>query len=298
MRPEDRPTMARTCLLLTLVATAGCTVLNPLFSGPDAAGDADADSDADADADGDTDSDSDADSDSDTDGDADSDADVETDADEDGPVAGFVQLIGIAKCDGTSATVTVPEGVTVEVGHTVVLRIGLRGLTGGTSTAADSRGNEFPEIVNAFWPDNGGVLVSVLSAPVALALSPGDTIMVTHPEAAGSVVVAEEFEGIAGGSEGAQATGNDASPGTSTFVGAVPVLLYAATANFNEREYTADPSWTHLGPVLGDCGGRPSHVQVHGDFRLVTEFPGMVGHAGTFDASEKWAEVVVVFGLE
>ncbi len=132
----------------------------------------------------------------------------------------LVQTIGkITRSMSGNATTVVPVASPVAVGHRVIITANV-GTFSGLVTCTDSRGNVYA--VDGRSANNALV---VCSAPVGVALGPGDTITVKYPAFSGaSVVIANEFAGVTG------VDGKTTGSSTSTRTVSVPALTTSGKA--------------------------------------------------------------------
>ena len=204
----------------------------------------------------------------------------------------YVKNIGQASCGSTSNAVTVPAGG-VAAGHTVIVRLGLRGGTSGAVSATDSRGNTYTVDSDSVGSHTRTV---ILSAHVSTALTSGDTITVSHPSATAGVV-ASEFSGIASSSRvdsSGSGNGNSNAPSATLTTTTANDLLYGGFASQNMRNATEASGWTTDTHQMADCGGSSSQATNHGAYRTAST-TGSYTYNPTITHSERWTAAVVAY---
>jgi hypothetical protein len=174
------------------------------------------------------------------------------------------------------------------------VRLGLRGGTSGTVSATDSRGNTYTVDRDSVGSNTRTV---ILSAHVSTALTSGNTITVSHPNAVAGAA-ASEFSGIASSSRvdsSASGTANSNSPSASVTTTAANDLLYGAFANQNNRSATEAAGWTTDRHQMPDCGsGSGNKATVHGAYRSAST-TGAYTYNPTLTHSEHWTTAVVAY---
>lgn len=180
--------------------------------------------------------------------------------------ATHVDFVGEATAtgSGTSLSVTV-VGDGVQAGHTLIVSC-MADYTSSGPTCSDARGNTFAR--NKTIPSAALTMrMAVFTAPIAVALEPGDTITVAWPGAvAGRVVTVNSFAGVATPVV-VDATNNNAQTGvapstTLTTTSAAPdALLFALVAMEGPVEDDYEPDAGHQWAPLqrtGTTGGSPA----------------------------------------
>lgn len=202
-------------------------------------------------------------------------------------------FVGSATCGTSSSTVGVDA--TIEAGSTVVVRFALRDLRGGAGySGTDSAGNAYT--VDAVANDGSRSEVAVLSAHVATALAPGDTIVITHPEGRASVVAVDAFSGIASTNRVAAVgagSGNDQTPTIAVSVTEVPALVVGHIA-VRDLVAVLEPAtgWTPLVSQPTTCDRDLTHRSAWQQWSS----PGTTTYAPTFvDKANRWSGVIVAY---
>ena len=190
----------------------------------------------------------------------------------------------------TSVSLTV-GGSGVPAGNSVILSFGM-GDAAGAISASDSKGNVYTldrDIANP-----GDVRGAILSSHDIKALSPGDTITVTHPESSARGFAAFAFSGI---DPANPRDGTGAGQGTST----TPTSSGAAAGQANElvfgsitagtSAFTRGSGFTSL-PQIGGGGG-----SINSEYKIVSS-PGTYVANGTLGSSEDWSALAANYRLD
>ena len=190
----------------------------------------------------------------------------------------------------TSVSVTV-GGSGVPAGNSVILSFGMEEAAGAIS-ASDSKGNVYSldrEISNL-----GDVRGAILSAHDIEALSPGDTITVTHPDANARGFGAFAFSGIDPATPRDGTGAGQGSSWTPTSSGAAAgqaneLVFGSITAGTNS--FTRGPGFTSLPQVGGPDGS------INSEYRIVSA-PGSYVANGTLGTSTEWTALAANYRLD
>jgi Tfp pilus assembly protein PilV len=204
----------------------------------------------------------------------------------------FVKNVGQASCGTTSMTITVPAGG-VTAGNTLIVRLMLRGNSAGAVGASDSRGNAYTADKDVMNVDQR---IVVFSAAVETALSGGDTITVTHPDANSKGVAADEFSGVAAAGRvdaTGSATGNSTTPAVSVTTANADDLAIGAVSIANLQTGTQPAAWTGLTSQVLSCGN-PSSAKSSsfGAYRIAST-GGTYTYNPTMSNGGRWAAAAV-----
>jgi hypothetical protein len=191
-----------------------------------------------------------------------------------------MSLVGTASCAASTTdvvTVTAP----IPVGNTLIVRMTTRDGDVTNPTAADSRGNTYQRDA---YVDANKIDYAIFSAAVTTALSPGDTITVTHAgDTRGTFVRVDEFAGIRATNR-VYATNTDKGNAKSVSVSVqVPDRygLVIAGVGIKDSPVVVTPTgWTILNNESSSCDR--NHTSLAG--YQITSATGTV----TFDPS--WAQ--------
>src|SRR5438552_15036733 len=216
----------------------------------------------------------------------------------------FVRNVGVDgnTVAGTSISVTLAGGVSVAVGHTLIVTFVMDPSAGAVS-CADSKGNSYTvdaDVTNG--SGTSGVRTVVCSATVATALGTNNTITVTHPLATSKALSVNEFSGVRAAAldQTAGATGNSTTPASgATALTAQPneLLIGAIGVETKKTEsFTAGAGYSALtssssGPALGNA---TDNVTIDPEYRIVAA-TGSYTADGTLGRQRLWAAAIATY---
>jgi hypothetical protein len=199
-------------------------------------------------------------------------------------------------CGADDAAITI-AGEAVPVGHTVIVRIGVREADLGVFLVTDTVGNSYRTDATSLNDSAEGVRIDVVRAYIAASLEPGESILLDLPEARATMYAADEFEGMhdAAFVERVPAIGDDETPRVDISTLAAPTLLIGAVAIMADTTFGVPFEWMPLTSVDAACGGATGVGLVHGGYRVV-DAAGDYTYSGTLGFGTRWTAVVVSYG--
>jgi hypothetical protein len=226
-------------------------------------------------------------------------ADSDLDAGEPPVTVGWIQTLGFIECsDQTVMSVTVPAGIAVEVGDTIVLRFGARGISLGPFTASDTQGNTYT-VDHTSRPSGSNYIAALLSATVTTALGGGDIITLNRPPEGSAVLTVEHLSEVSATHRvvGVGASfGDSTTPSVAVTVELAPAVVMGVVAMWNDHPLSVGSEWTPLGSYFARCAAPPWPVTSQAAVRLINS-TGELTYSATSSAPDKWAAVAVAYGV-
>lgn len=174
-------------------------------------------------------------------------------------------LVGTSQCtSGGGTTLTVPAGLSLSAGQTLIIAVAVRASPEGAVSASDNRANIYQLDLDVRHDSaSSGIRMVILSAYLENALNAGDTIFVTHPDADANAVVASMFSGVADAARVGKtswAQGESRSPSASLTLDE-DGMVYGFVGVSSEKPIGAPSDWKVLHETLIDCGGAPQQAR-------------------------------------